>query len=235
MTIRPAHLALLPVLASTAACQRAEPPPPLPAPLQAAAPPSPLELEPLPAPSAPSPAAAARPHREASATPVIINIALPALPSLPSLPALPDWSAWPSFPTAAERSTSDAAPQPPEPPSPRPRTYPVGWPTLSAPPPPSRVASLSRVIVYGAEWCGACTTLERALRERGVPFVSVDVDDATAMASAAARPYQELPVGQRGSIPLTRAVSPEGGVRWVRGSNASAVEQAYRGERLASR
>jgi glutaredoxin len=46
-----------------------------------------------------------------------------------------------------------------------------------APPPPSAAgAAAPSVVVYGAEWCGACRQAERYLQSLGVKFVVRDID-----------------------------------------------------------
>jgi len=45
----------------------------------------------------------------------------------------------------------------------------------------NRQASRALVIIYGAEWCGACHDAARYLRKKGIPYVEKDVEkDATA-------------------------------------------------------
>ncbi|MDP9035439.1 MAG: NrdH-redoxin [Myxococcota bacterium] len=88
-------------------------------------------------------------------------------------------------------------------------------PTLAsaAPPPASagpsgteptgmnKPASRPAVIVYGAEWCGACHDAARYLRRKGVAFVEKDVEKD---ASAAREMQQKLAKNglQAGSIPV---------------------------------
>ncbi|MCC6899957.1 MAG: hypothetical protein IT377_13335 [Polyangiaceae bacterium] len=109
-------------------------------------------------------------------------------------------------------------------------------PTADLPPPvpaprpsQSERREVSRVIVYGADWCRPCQDLKVSLRERGIPFVFIDMDDKTAMSSAEGRLITEMPANLRGAIPATRVVRPIGAVTWVSGNNAHGVEAAYRG------
>ena len=90
----------------------------------------------------------------------------------------------------------------------------VTGPTLAsgAPPPPSAVPDLPEpgsrkpatrgiVVIYGAEWCGACHDAARYLRRKGIPYVEKDVEADP----AAAREMQEklTKSGMRaGSIPV---------------------------------
>lgn len=69
------------------------------------------------------------------------------------------------------------------------------------PPPPPPVPSRAPVVIYGAEWCGACHEAERYLKSRGVPYVEKDVEKDP----GAAREMQDklAKVGLRaGSIPV---------------------------------
>lgn len=79
-------------------------------------------------------------------------------------------------------------------------------PSQGAPPPepvPGTMNSASRglVVIYGAEWCGACHEAARYLRKRGVPYVEKDVEKDP---SAASEMQQKLAKrGLRGgSIPV---------------------------------
>jgi len=83
-------------------------------------------------------------------------------------------------------------------------------------------SAASAVTVYGAEGCGPCHVLHAALRERGVPFDTVDVDRYPDLY---ARARQEA--GSSG-IPLT-GVTRGGRTAWIVGADADAVERAYRG------
>ena len=56
-------------------------------------------------------------------------------------------------------------------------------PSPSAPPPqpgaanaPPRPATLASVIIYGAEWCGACHEAAKYLHQKGIPFIEKDVE-----------------------------------------------------------
>lgn len=79
------------------------------------------------------------------------------------------------------------------------------------------------VTIYGATWCGPCHILEKALRERDIPFIFVDVDHEGAAYAKARR------AAGTNSIPLT---SVERGMdrTWIVGANPDAVEKAYRDE-----
>jgi glutaredoxin len=46
----------------------------------------------------------------------------------------------------------------------------------AADPAPSGSAKLATVIIYGAEWCGACHEAAKYLRHKGIPFVEKDVE-----------------------------------------------------------
>ena len=79
------------------------------------------------------------------------------------------------------------------------------------------------VTVYGASWCSACKVLEQALKARKIPFEPVDIEanpSAYAMAKKASG---------TNAIPLT-LVQRGPTLRWIVGSDADAVEKAYRGE-----
>src|SRR5262245_20851044 len=81
----------------------------------------------------------------------------------------------------------------------------------------------SSVTVYGANWCGACKSLEAKLAQKNIPFDVIDVDrqpDAYARARQAA--------GGPNGIPLT-GVRAGGEQTWVVGDNADRIERAYRG------
>ena len=78
----------------------------------------------------------------------------------------------------------------------------------------------ARVVIYGAEWCGACHQAQAYLRRRGVPFVERDIDrDPSAvrdMQAAMAR------IGRRpGPIPVI-----EVGGQVLVGFDAGAIERA---------
>jgi glutaredoxin len=53
-------------------------------------------------------------------------------------------------------------------------------PTVSAEPPsavaPGKSASRAVVVIYGAEWCGACHDAARYLRHKGIAYVEKDVE-----------------------------------------------------------
>jgi glutaredoxin len=40
----------------------------------------------------------------------------------------------------------------------------------------SKPSTLASVIIYGAEWCGACHEAAKYLRQKGIPFVEKDVE-----------------------------------------------------------
>lgn len=69
------------------------------------------------------------------------------------------------------------------------------------PSPTTRRASRALVIIYGAEWCGACHDAARYLRKKGIPYIEKDVEKDV----SAAREMQEklAKAGLRsGSIPV---------------------------------
>ena len=73
--------------------------------------------------------------------------------------------------------------------------------TAETDPGPAHPSSRPVVIIYGAEWCGACHEAARYLRGKGIAFVEKDVEKA----SGAAREMQQKLArsGQRsGSIPV---------------------------------
>lgn len=41
---------------------------------------------------------------------------------------------------------------------------------------PGKPSSLATVVIYGAEWCGACHEAASYLRKKGIPFVEKDVE-----------------------------------------------------------
>jgi glutaredoxin len=43
-------------------------------------------------------------------------------------------------------------------------------------PGPSKPSTLSTIIIYGAEWCGACHEAASYLKRKGIPFVEKDVE-----------------------------------------------------------
>lgn len=83
-------------------------------------------------------------------------------------------------------------------------------------------SSTSAVTVFGATWCGPCHHLHEALRQRGVPFDAIDVDQHPELYARAKQ------ASGASAIPLT-GVSRDGAVRWIVGADADAVERAYRG------
>lgn len=90
----------------------------------------------------------------------------------------------------------------------------------TGPGPATATAGAPRVVIYGAEWCGACHQAQAYLRRRGVPFVDRDVDRdpaaRRAMQAALAR------VGRRpGAIPVI-----EVGDQVLVGFDAGAIERA---------
>jgi glutaredoxin len=85
---------------------------------------------------------------------------------------------------------------------------------------PSKPAVLAAVIVYGAEWCGACHDAMKYLKRKGIPYVEKDVEKDP----AAAREMQEKLArnGLRsGSIPV---IDVRGKV--MVGFNATEIENA---------
>ncbi len=97
-------------------------------------------------------------------------------------------------------------------------------PSMSARAPSTAEEQVSaQVTVYGATWCGACKSLEAALKSRGIPYDTVDVD-----ANPGAYAIAKKATGTN-AIPLTNVV--RGPMQsWVVGANADAVEKAYRGD-----
>jgi glutaredoxin len=97
-------------------------------------------------------------------------------------------------PTTVAVGPDSAAPAPPAPTAP-----PVAPPSTTAPAaPPSATAP---VVIYGAEWCGACHQAQAFLRSRGVPFVERDIDrdpsavrDMQAAMARIGRPPGPIPV-----------------------------------------
>jgi glutaredoxin len=94
--------------------------------------------------------------------------------------------------------------------------------TAAAEPDPgtSRPSSKSAVIIYGAEWCGACHDAARYLRSKGIAFVEKDVEKDP---SAAREMQQKLAKNglRSGSIPV---IDVRG--RVMVGFNASEVDSA---------
>lgn len=60
-----------------------------------------------------------------------------------------------------------------------------------------RVHAGNRVVVYGAGWCGPCRAVKSHLKELGVPFDYLDIDEE------GNREAFESVTGDRGGIPLT--------------------------------
>jgi hypothetical protein len=93
-----------------------------------------------------------------------------------------------------------------------------------APAPQVGVSSaVTTVIVYGAEWCSACKSLEAKLAQRNVPFEKVDVDrnrEAYDRARSAA--------GLGNGIPLTHVAKEP--PKWFVGDDADGIERAYKGD-----
>lgn len=82
--------------------------------------------------------------------------------------------------------------------------------------------SAAQVTVYSATWCSACHSLEAALKDKGIPFDTVDVDQnpgAYAIAKKAAG---------ASVIPLTNVLRGPS-QRWIVGADAEAVARAYDG------
>lgn len=88
---------------------------------------------------------------------------------------------------------------------------------------PADASELAKVTVYGATWCSACKSLEASLRNRGIPFELVDVDEnpgAYAIAKKAAG---------ANAVPLSNIVRGPAQT-WIVGADPDAVERAYRGQ-----
>jgi glutaredoxin len=66
---------------------------------------------------------------------------------------------------------------------------------------PSRPSARSVVVIYGAEWCGACHEAAKYLRSKGIPYVDKDVEKDP---GAAAEMQQKLAKNglHEGSIPV---------------------------------
>ncbi len=74
-------------------------------------------------------------------------------------------------------------------------------PATERPPPSGKTATRGVVVIYGAEWCGACHDAARYLRRKGIAYVEKDIEKDP----AAAREMQEKLAknGLRGgSIPV---------------------------------
>jgi glutaredoxin len=88
---------------------------------------------------------------------------------------------------------------------------------------PKDADGAANVTVYGATWCGACKGLEATLRERGIPFDLVDVDQEPARYEMARK------ASGTNAIPLSNIVrGPR--VTWIVGNDPDAVERAYKGD-----
>jgi glutaredoxin len=88
---------------------------------------------------------------------------------------------------------------------------------------PAVAAELGVVTVYGAKWCGPCHSLQDALKERSIPFDYVDIDENPGAWSMARKAS-----GSNG-IPTT-SIKRGPYISWVIGSDANAVERAYKGD-----
>ena len=66
---------------------------------------------------------------------------------------------------------------------------------------PSRASARSVVVIYGAEWCGACHEAAKYLRSKGIPYIDKDVEKDP---GAAAEMQQKLAKNglHEGSIPV---------------------------------
>jgi glutaredoxin len=66
---------------------------------------------------------------------------------------------------------------------------------------PSKASARSVVVIYGAEWCGACHEAAKYLRSKGIPYVDKDVEKDP---GAAAEMQQKLAKNglHEGSIPV---------------------------------
>ena len=63
-----------------------------------------------------------------------------------------------------------------------PAVPPAGAPPGADPAPSSRGISRTVVVIYGAEWCGACHEAAKYLRSKGIPYVDKDVEKDPAAA-----------------------------------------------------
>jgi glutaredoxin len=106
-------------------------------------------------------------------------------------------------------------------------------PTLAIPPPsastppegtagaaPAQPSARPAVVIYGAEWCGACHDAARYLRHKGIPYVEKDVEKD---ANAAREMQEKLAKNglQGGSIPV---IDVRGKI--MVGFNASEIDAA---------
>jgi len=76
------------------------------------------------------------------------------------------------------------------------------------------------VTVFGTPWCPACRSLERSLKERGVPYAYVDLESARPGST------EGMPDEMRNVVPVTK-VANAGQITWVKGADAARVERAY--------
>jgi len=86
------------------------------------------------------------------------------------------------------------------------------------------LSSEASVTVYAASWCSACKSLEHGLRERGVPFDRIDIEQNPKAYDVAKR------ATGKSVIPLTSVARGSEDVVWIVGADVDAVEKAYRGE-----
>jgi glutaredoxin len=96
--------------------------------------------------------------------------------------------------------------------------------TRPAPPPRVEISSaVTTVTVYGADWCGACKSLEAKLAQRNVPFEKIDVDR-----NREAYERARTSAGMGNGIPLTHVAKES--PRWFVGDDAEGIERAYKGD-----
>lgn len=176
-------------------------------------------------------------------------LAAAACKSDPDPPLIPLPGAPPALPpgqVAADPTPQPAQPAQPSPAKPRSTSvpsspFPIPWPQLLPevpgivppvfPTPASTGANAEsqRVIVYGTTWCPACNSLKQRLTARGIPFVFVNLEDPTAIASPAGAHLTEMPKEMRTAIPVTRVTKKDGTTTWVQGDDPDRIEKAYRG------
>jgi glutaredoxin len=84
-------------------------------------------------------------------------------------------------------------------------------------------SNVSHVTMYNATWCSACRALERGLKERDIPFDSIDVD-RNPQAFQRARDATRT-----NAIPQTAVARDASEPIWIVGADVEAVERAYRG------